>query len=81
MVLTSQDQGKYLTKRWHEMRAKALKDQRDFTAAELAWLEVTNEPTIGPDNPDIYKVTIDPVDPNTTRRSKKYDLRDDPRFG
>ena len=81
MVLTSQDQGKYLTKKWHEDRAKALLDQRDFTSDELAWLEVTDEPTIGVHNPDNFKVPIDPVDPNTPRKGKKYDLREDPRFG
>ncbi len=81
MVTTSQDNGKYLTKKWHEDRAKALIDQRDFTDEELAWLEVTNEPTIGLDNPDLYKVPFDPVDPNTARKGKKFDLRDDPRYG
>lgn len=81
MVLTSQDDGKYLTKTWHAEREKALRDQRDFTDEELAWLEVTDEPTIGVGNPDVYKVPVVPIDPNTETGGKKLDLRDDPRIG
>ena len=81
MVQTSVGVGKYLTKKWHEERAKALIDQRDFTDEELVWLEVTNEPTIGLDNPEIYKVPFDPIDPNTPTKGKKFDLREDPRYG
>ena len=81
MVTTSQDNGKYLTKKWHSERAKALIDQRDFTTEELAWLEVTNEPTIGLGNPEIYKVPFNPIDPNTESKGKKLDIRDDPRIG
>ena len=81
MVQTSQGDGKYLTKKWHEDREKALLDQRDFTDAELAWLEVTDEPTIGVQNPDLYKVPVIPVDPNTETKGKKLDIRDDPRIG
>lgn len=79
--MTSQDSGKYLTKKWHEDRDKALLDQRDFTAEELAWLEVTGEPTIGVGNPDLYKVPVEPLDPNTESEGRKVDIRDDPRIG
>jgi hypothetical protein len=76
LVLTSQDCGKYLTKTWQAERQKALMDQRDYTAAELAWLEVTNEPTIGLDNPDVYKIPFEPLDPNTESGGKKLDIRE-----
>lgn len=81
MVLTSQDNGKYLTKKWQSEREDALKDKRDYTTAEQAWLEVTDEPTIGLGNPDVYKVPFDPIDPNTGTKGKKFDIRDDPRIG
>lgn len=81
MVLTSQDSGKYLTKKWHRERADAMIDKRDYTDAEQAWLEVTGEPTIGLDNPDVYKVPFDPIDPNTATGGKKLDIRNDPKIG
>lgn len=81
MVLTSQDSGKYLTKKWHSERQKALLDQRDFTDAELAWLEVTAEPTIGVGNPELYEIPFQPLDPNTESKGKKLDIRNDPRIG
>ena len=81
MVLTTQDCGKYLTKKWHRERADALIDKRDYTDAEQAWLEVTDEPTIGLDNPDVYEVPFNPLDPNQKTSGRKYDIRKDPRIG
>jgi hypothetical protein len=81
MVLTSQDSGKYLTKKWHTERADAMKDKRDYTDAEEEWLEITAEPTIGLDNPDVYEVPFSPIDPNQESKGRKLDIRDDPRIG
>jgi hypothetical protein len=62
-MLTTRNSGKYLTKRWNEMRIAALADRYQFTEAELTWLE------IGPDegivswmNPETFLVETQPID-------------------
>lgn len=74
MTLTTQNSGKYLSKKWHEDREKAFRNREDFTDEELEYLEATDAPTVSPDDPEVFMVDMDPVDPET-RTTKRIDIR------
>ena len=82
MVNSSSNTGKYLMEKWHTDRDKAIRDRSDFTDEELEWLDLDPDtlPPKGLDNPDLYKIDFDPLDP-LTARGKKLDMRDDPEIG
>jgi hypothetical protein len=74
MPVSTDNSGKYLTKTWQEMRQRADQDPTQFTAQELAWLEITATPVpTGQLNPEMYQVEVQPLD---TRGEKKIvDIR------
>jgi hypothetical protein len=77
MVLSTANDGKYLSKKWQEDRQAALVDRSRFTADELTWLEITSTQGIVIEADDrLYQADTVPLDP-LTRRSK-YDIRDLP---
>ncbi len=81
MVLTTQNSGKYLSKKWHEMREKALtKGREGFTDEELEYLEVPDAPTVSPNDPEVFMIETDPVDPGDGQ-VKKVDIRERPGKG
>lgn len=73
-MLSSQNDGKYLSKRWAELRAQALTNPEDFTAWELEWLEISpgtpREPT-----DETFLIDTSPVDPQTPVRRRVIDIR------
>lgn len=74
MVLSSANDGKYLSRKWQEDRQAALVDRSRFTAAELTWLEVTStQGIVNEADERIYQADTVPLDPLT--RSRKYDIR------
>jgi hypothetical protein len=73
MTLTTQNSGKYLTKRWHEARAKAIEDRTQFSAEELEWLELSPDDGWGKFNKDNFKMMTQPIDQFGT--PKTYDIR------
>ena len=73
-MLTTANSGKYLTKRWNEMRERALVDRYQFTDDELAWLEVgADEGIVSPNNPETFAIQTQPIDPFT--ESRTIDMR------
>lgn len=72
-MMSTADSGKYLTKKWHRDRARALVDRTRFTAAELEWLEVGDNEGLGRHDPETYRFRSTPTDPRTTPR--KLDRR------
>ena len=79
MPLSTDNDGKYMTRKWNEDRAKALVYPSHFTAVELAWLEVTATTDTGAFNPDLYMIETHPDDSRT--ESTKYDIRKRPEVG
>jgi hypothetical protein len=78
MVLSSANDGKYLSRKWQADRQAALVDRSRFTAAELTWLEVeSTEGIVNEADERIYQADTVPIDPLT--RSSKYDIRRDNR--
>ena len=78
MVLSTANDGKLLTKRFHEMYAEAIIDRSRFTDDELTWLGISSTQGIVNEADDrIYQANTVPIDPLT--RSSKYDIRRDNR--
>jgi hypothetical protein len=78
MVLSTANDGKLLTKRFHEMYAEAIIDPSRFTDEELTWLGITRtDYTVSPNDESIFQANTVPIDPLT--RSSKYDIRRDNR--
>ena len=62
-MLTTRGTGKYLTKRWNEMRCRALVDRFQFTDAELEWLEIgPEEGIVSPYDPNTWLIETQPID-------------------
>jgi hypothetical protein len=75
MTHSSQTSAKYLMSKWHDDRAKALANPSHYTAAELVWLELTGAQENTVHNEDIFKVRVQPVDPET-ETDRKLDIRE-----
>jgi hypothetical protein len=72
-MLTKANQGKYFTKEYREKFEKACIDRYQFSAEELAWLEIPDDMGYGKENPDTFIVQTQPADPFT--RPRKIDYR------
>lgn len=81
MVLTSSNSGKYLSKRWNDMRAKAFIDRTQFSAEELVWLEIGANEGTGEFDKTNFVMDSQPVDmhaPLGPPRIKTLDVRHRP---
>lgn len=66
---TTAGTGKYLTKKYQTMRARALIDRSEFTDAELEWLEIGAGEGIVPEHdPGNLIIPTQPIDPFTSSR-------------
>lgn len=74
-MLTSQNCGKFLSKKWVDERTKAMQDSDD---TDQEWLELTDEQIGGVYNDDTYKIYNAPIDSETERI--KYDIRDEKKY-
>lgn len=74
MVLSSQNCGKYLMRRWHEQRAEAIVHPERFTQEELEWLEVSEADIRREYDPRYLQVTTTPIDPLTA--SSKINIKE-----
>ena len=79
MTLSLQNSGKYLSRKWHRDRGKALVDRTGFEDYELDRLEVGANEGKGVWNDDTYGVETAPAEPDTRR--KKFDIRKRPECG
>jgi len=78
---TSQGASKYLLKKWHEDRAKAMVDKSLFTDAELEWLEITSQdPTVSEFNDEEWLIDNQPIDP-LKQTAGRHDVRKRPEAG
>jgi hypothetical protein len=78
-MLSTANEGKWFTKKWNHERQRALIDRDEFDSDELAWLEIDSNEGQGAHDPDTWKVTTSPLDPETA--TTKYDARNRPRRG
>jgi hypothetical protein len=79
MALSTDNEGKRMTRKWSEDRATALVHPNRFTAEELAWLEVTDAVEGNDQNPDMFLIDTQPEDSRT--EVKHYDIRTRPEVG
>lgn len=73
-MLTKGNSGKYLTREYQELYAKAVEDRTQLSDEDIAWLELPDDVGLGEHNPDNFKVRSDPVDPRTAS-AKTLDIR------
>ena len=60
---STRDSGKYITKRWNDMRNRAIIDRYQFTEAELEWLEIgADEGIVSQWNEETWLVETQPID-------------------
>jgi len=80
-MLTSENSGKYLSKRYAEERERCARDKTQFTAAEQAFLEVSSTPHNGEADKqrEAFKYCSSPADTRTNSRT--LDVRDRPEVG
>jgi len=80
MALSTDNDGKRMTRKWGDDRARALIHPDSFTAVELEWLEIpTGWPETNDQNPDVFTIDTQPIDSRT--ESTKYDIRKRPEVG
>ena len=79
MALSTDNEGKRMTKKWSEDRATALIHPDRFTAEELEWLELTGQSESNDQNPDMFLIKTQPEDSRT--EPKDYDIRKRPEVG
>ena len=79
MPLTTSNRGKYLTRRWNELRAQAIEDRTRFSAEMIDWLELSPSDGWGEFNKENFQATTQPIDPLTS--PKLYDIRTRPECG
>ncbi len=80
MALSTDNEGKRMTRKWAEERAQALIHPDQFTAEELEWLEIPSDwPESNDQNPDIFQIDTMPLDSRTD--PKTYDIRKRPEVG
>lgn len=73
MVQHSRNGGKYLMRKWHEQRQRALRDPSAFSNNELTWLEVERR-DVSEHDPQTFVAETTPIDPLT--RPRRIDIRD-----
>ena len=80
MALSTDNDGKRMTRKWGDDRAKALIHPDQFTTEELEWLEIPTGHSEGNDqNPDNFLIDTQPEDSRT--EAKTYDIRKRPEVG
>lgn len=80
-MLTTQNQGKYLSQEWIEQRNRALENRDNFSDAELTWLEITGDEGTGKYQDRTYLISTTPLDPDTAPVSESIDIRQRPECG
>lgn len=80
-MLSSGNDGKYLSGKFARDRTAALIDKSTFSADEQAYLEIPAERGGVADRPDGYKIDTQPIDPNTTKKTEAIDVRTLPKNG
>jgi len=79
--LDSTNNGKWFSSRFRKDRARAMEDSSSFTAAELAYLEVSWPDGTINNYPDALKLNPEPFDVNPTQKGKRINLEDLPPVG
>ena len=80
MALSTDNDGKRMTRKWGDDRAKALIHPSEFSAEELEWLEIpTGWPDANVQNPDVFLIETQPDDSRT--EATTYDIRKRPEVG
>lgn len=80
-MLTTHNQGKYLSQEWIETRNRAIENKEDFTEAELSWLEIIDDEGTGKYQDRTYLINTSPLDPDTSPVSEAIDIRKRPQCG
>ena len=80
-MLTSENSGKYLSRKYAEERERCARDKSQFTAAQQEFLEISTLPHSGEADKDYeaLKFYSSPVDVRSNR--KRLDIRNDPAVG
>ena len=73
-MLTKANSGKYLTKEFHEKLELGVRDRDLLTSEEITWAEIPSDMGYGKENPDIFKIQSQPIDP-FTGSTKTIDIR------
>ena len=81
MALSTDNEGKRMTRKWSDDRAMALIHPDRFTDEELTWLDI--DPTTATEsndqNPDMFLIDTQPEDSRTEVRD--FDIRKRPEVG
>lgn len=80
-MLTTHNQGKYLSQQWIEARNTAIENKEGFSDDELIWLEIAGDEGTGKYQDRTYLISTSPVDPDTAPQSESIDIRTRPECG
>ena len=74
-MLNSQNSGKYLYGKWARDKNKATIDKESFTSEEQTWLEISGRDGTSFYQDSTYLIDTRPVDPLTSEKLEKIDIR------
>ena len=80
-MLTTRNQGKYLSQQWIEQRNRAIENKENFSEDELLWLEITGDEGTGKYQDRTYLISSSPIDPGTSPAAESIDIRKRPECG
>lgn len=80
-MLTTQNQGKYLSQQWIKARNKAIGNKEGYSDDDLLWLEITGDEGTGKYQDRTYLISNSPIDPDTPPSSESIDIRKRPECG